>query len=234
MGDKVLSYDTKFWPNLALNPICHINAYICANARTSALKNLTFPNFEFGIGHYAFYPMKLSRFAEKKYSSSEIPKFHKGGPLQTIQGGHPDHSYHLTTWPPDHLTTCHLTFWPPDHPDQNLHCLLGLVYAYNGSHGNALKNYSGLFPLIGICFSFPVCPNLNVLKEAPPYLRQAVIFKDNNRILLRYCRPLYSTFYRTSLGFFHQSVFSLTNYFRFWSFPFVQVLLTAQLLNNKV
>ena len=60
-------------------------------------KNLTFPNYEFGIGHYAFYPMKLSRFAEKKYSSSEIPKFHKGGPLQTIQGGHPDHSYRLTT-----------------------------------------------------------------------------------------------------------------------------------------
>ena len=31
------------------------------------------PNYEFGKGHNAFYPRKLSRFAEKKYSSSEIP-----------------------------------------------------------------------------------------------------------------------------------------------------------------
>ena len=41
--------------------------YNCANTRTSALKNLTFP-IEFGKGHYAFYHMKLYRFAEKKYS----------------------------------------------------------------------------------------------------------------------------------------------------------------------
>ena len=27
-----------------------------------------------------------------------------------IQADHPDHSYHLTIWPPDHLT-----IWPPDH-----------------------------------------------------------------------------------------------------------------------
>ena len=31
------------------------------------------PNYEFGKGHNVFYPTKLSRFAEKKYSSSEIP-----------------------------------------------------------------------------------------------------------------------------------------------------------------
>ena len=42
----------------------------------------TFPNYKFGKGQYAFYPMKLSRFCEKK-SSSEIPKYHKAGPLQT-------------------------------------------------------------------------------------------------------------------------------------------------------
>ena len=45
-------------------------------------KNLTYPNFYFGKWHYAFYPMKLSLFAEKK-SSSQIPKIHKGGLLQT-------------------------------------------------------------------------------------------------------------------------------------------------------
>ena len=47
------------------------------------LKNLTFPNDEFGKGQCAFYPIKLSPFAEKKQSSPKMPKFHKGGPLQT-------------------------------------------------------------------------------------------------------------------------------------------------------
>ena len=46
-------------------PPCHIFAYISANTRTSALKKLTFPNYKFGKGQYAFYPIKLSRFAEK-------------------------------------------------------------------------------------------------------------------------------------------------------------------------
>ena len=45
-------------------------------------KNLTFPNYEFGKGQYAFYPIKLSCFA-KKIKFIKIPKFHKGGPLQT-------------------------------------------------------------------------------------------------------------------------------------------------------
>ena len=29
------------------------------------LETLTFPNYKFGKGQYAFYPIKLSRFAEK-------------------------------------------------------------------------------------------------------------------------------------------------------------------------
>ena len=41
-------------------------AFNRANTRTSVLKNLTFPNYEFGKGPYAFYPMKLSRFRVKK------------------------------------------------------------------------------------------------------------------------------------------------------------------------
>ena len=44
---------------------------IQANTRTSALKKLDFSSYEFGIGHYAFYPMKLSGFAERKI------KFHQ-------------------------------------------------------------------------------------------------------------------------------------------------------------
>ena len=59
-------------------PPCHVFAYIWANTRTSALKNLTFLSYEYGKGQYTFYPVDLSRL-------SEIPKFHKGGPLRTGQ-----------------------------------------------------------------------------------------------------------------------------------------------------
>ena len=52
-----------------------------ANMRRSGLKKLTFLSYEFGKGQYTFYPVKLSR-SQKKESSSEITKFHKGGPLQ--------------------------------------------------------------------------------------------------------------------------------------------------------
>ena len=45
---------------------CHVFTYNRANTRTSMLKNLTFPNYEFGKGQCAFYPLKLSRFGEKK------------------------------------------------------------------------------------------------------------------------------------------------------------------------
>ena len=39
----------------------YVFAYNRANTRTY----LTFPNYEFGKGQHAFYPMKLSRFREK-------------------------------------------------------------------------------------------------------------------------------------------------------------------------
>ena len=46
-------------------PSCHVFAYNGANTRMTVLINLISPNYEFGKGQYAFYPMKLSRFAEK-------------------------------------------------------------------------------------------------------------------------------------------------------------------------
>ena len=46
-------------------PPCHVFAYICTNTRTSALKNLTFPNYKFRKGQYVFYPVKLPSFADK-------------------------------------------------------------------------------------------------------------------------------------------------------------------------
>ena len=49
------------------NPIrsCHVFAYISENTRTCALKNLTFPNYKFGKGYYAFHSIKLYCFAGK-------------------------------------------------------------------------------------------------------------------------------------------------------------------------
>ena len=74
------------------NPIFPIYAYAYMPPRASYLrislqihvrarwKNLTFPNYKFGKGQYAFYPVQIS-FAKKKMA--EIPEFHKGGPLGT-------------------------------------------------------------------------------------------------------------------------------------------------------
>ena len=70
--------------DLAIKRIClgdsHLQTPKLLSVKTC---ELTLSNDKFEKGLYAFYPIKLSRFAEKKYSSSEIPKFHKGGPLQT-------------------------------------------------------------------------------------------------------------------------------------------------------
>ena len=41
-------------------------------------KNLTSPNYKFGRGQYAFYPVKLSCFAEKKWCLSDTPEFLRG------------------------------------------------------------------------------------------------------------------------------------------------------------
>ena len=65
-------------------------------------KNLTFPNYEFGIGHYAFYPMKLSRFAEKNIVHQKYQNFIRGDPYKPSRVAT---LTTLTTWPPDHLTT---------------------------------------------------------------------------------------------------------------------------------
>ena len=57
----------------------HISLQIHVQARW---KNLTSPNYKFGRGQYAFYPVKLSRFAEKKWCSSETPEFLRGDPYE--------------------------------------------------------------------------------------------------------------------------------------------------------
>ena len=72
---------TKQYPNITLfAPAgancapCHVFVNICANTRTSVLKNLTFPKYEFGKGNYAFYPIKIFRFAENKIKFIRNPK----------------------------------------------------------------------------------------------------------------------------------------------------------------
>ena len=62
-------------------PPCHVFVYKCSNTLTSALKKLDFSYYEFGIGHYAFYRMKLSRFAEKTYDQ-KYRNFIRGDPYK--------------------------------------------------------------------------------------------------------------------------------------------------------
>ena len=63
-------------------PLPRICVYLCKY--TSERIEKTFPNYKFGKGQYAFYPIKLSRFAEKKkLNSSERPELYKGGPVRT-------------------------------------------------------------------------------------------------------------------------------------------------------
>ena len=67
-------------------PPCHVFAYVSANTHTSWLKkNLTFPNYKFGNGQYAFYHIKLSRFAEKNEVGQKYQNFIRGDPYQLGQ-----------------------------------------------------------------------------------------------------------------------------------------------------
>ena len=64
-----------------LNPICYVFAYICSSTRTSALKNLTFPSYEFGKEHFTFYPVYLSGFPQKDKARRKYQHFIRGGTL---------------------------------------------------------------------------------------------------------------------------------------------------------
>ena len=66
-------------------PLCHIFAYNRANTRLSVLKNLTFPDYEFGEGQYAFYPIKLSSFAEKNKVHQKCQNFIREDPYKLSQ-----------------------------------------------------------------------------------------------------------------------------------------------------
>ena len=59
--------------------------YISANARTSALKNLTLPNYKFEKGMYAFNPVKFSRIVEKNEVRRICQNFISGDPYKRCQ-----------------------------------------------------------------------------------------------------------------------------------------------------
>ena len=66
---------------LTLFAPCRVFAYICLQ---SVLKKLDIPNYEFGKGQCAFYPIQLSCFAGKIKFIRNNRIFHKEGPLQTV------------------------------------------------------------------------------------------------------------------------------------------------------
>ena len=68
-----------------LNGLTLLGPYTSANTRTSVLKNLTFPNYKFGKGKYAFYPIKLSRFAEKNEVCQKYHNIIRGDPYEMSQ-----------------------------------------------------------------------------------------------------------------------------------------------------
>ena len=57
-----------------------ICVYLCKYMYECAEK--TFPNYKFGKGQYAFYPVKLYRFAEKKQVFLQIPSKYCNNILQ--------------------------------------------------------------------------------------------------------------------------------------------------------
>ena len=61
-----------------------VNGLTLLGPYTSA-KNLTFPNYKFGKGNYAFYPIKLSRFAEKNEVRQKYQDFIRGDPYEGLE-----------------------------------------------------------------------------------------------------------------------------------------------------
>ena len=63
-------------------PSSHVFAFNWTNTRTRVLKNLAFPNYEYGKGQYAFTP-KNYLVSPKKLSVSKIPDFIRGDNYKT-------------------------------------------------------------------------------------------------------------------------------------------------------
>ena len=83
---RLVELDPKFriWAFSAVFALFFWVANLPPHNRRNTCTSLTFPNYEFGKGQYAFCPIKLSSFAEKKNKvHQKYHKIHKRGPLQT-------------------------------------------------------------------------------------------------------------------------------------------------------
>ena len=72
---------------MVLSRIC---VYACEYAYTGAIFFVTFPNFQYGRGYKTFDSIKCHRFHRKNKSWSNLPNFHKGGPLRTSEAPRKD------------------------------------------------------------------------------------------------------------------------------------------------
>ena len=66
-------------------PLPSICVCLCKYTYELVEKNLTFPNYKFGKGQYPFYPIKLSRFAEKNEVGQKYQNFIRGDPYELGQ-----------------------------------------------------------------------------------------------------------------------------------------------------
>ena len=66
--------------------ICPPGTYlhISTQIHLQGIENLTIPNHKFGKGQYAFYPVKLSRFAEKIKFRRKYQNFIRGDPFELV------------------------------------------------------------------------------------------------------------------------------------------------------
>ena len=77
---------------LGFNPVTYLRISVQIRVR-ARWKNLTFLSYEFGKGQYTFYPVKLSRFAEKNKERRKSQHFMRGGPLRSRSNAHPTQRY---------------------------------------------------------------------------------------------------------------------------------------------
>ena len=78
----MFSDDSFCWGGAYFPPLPHICVYLCKYTYKRVEKNWLFPIISLEKGSTPFSPIKISLFAEKKWSSSEAPEFQKVGPLR--------------------------------------------------------------------------------------------------------------------------------------------------------
>ena len=101
-GDNLVVAELYFWLTLLdsggegggqICPHHHVFAYTRVCMRIQVLFFFTFPHFQCGRGCNTFDPNKMHRFPRSYKSWSNLPNFHKGGPLRTSQSPWKSHFF---------------------------------------------------------------------------------------------------------------------------------------------